>query len=167
MCFFFGGGVNLKQQKSPFFLDFKPRLARVAHRHEQAQGGAWCGAPGLKLSPKKATVCWGHAAVQGRPQVAPGVTLAAIWSKTGSSDFPPEKNGWKFEDVWFGCDHIQVDGYEERLQGETGRLVEAYHGFGNRSGCLDWYPEPWHIHFDLLAPASLVHVKLYIWYYTI
>lgn len=56
---FFFWGVNLKQQKSTFFFwDFKPRLARVAHRHEQAQGGAWDrGAPGLKLSPKKATVC--------------------------------------------------------------------------------------------------------------
>lgn len=96
---FFFWGVNLKQQKSTFFFwDFKPRLARVAHRHEQAQGGAWDrGAPGLKLSPKK-----GHRVL--RPccstRKTPSCTRSHLGSnmiKTGTRDFPPEK---KWVDIW-------------------------------------------------------------------
>ena len=41
------------------------------------------------------------------------------------------------------CFHSQVEGHEERLQGQVGGLAEEHHGFGDRPRCSDRHPEPW------------------------
>lgn len=73
MCYY----MNLQQKSQVFLISSQGSQEWLTDMNKLK---VECGSVGhpVRTSPKKVTVCWGDAAVQGRPQVAPGVTLAAI-----------------------------------------------------------------------------------------
>ena len=133
----------------------------MAHRHEQAQGGAWCGAPGLKLSPQKRPPCV-EAMLQYKED--PKLHQESPWQQYDQNRYPRLSTRKKMGG------HLKMSG----LDVITSRWMAMKKGC--KAKLADWLKLTMDLEIDqdalidiqslgifisnFLAPASLVHVKL-------